>query len=284
MQTNTKDQVYAGFFVRLTAFLVDMIIVNAALLVIRIPMWILSLNSPDNVLVRDFIFQYSIVDIVCYLLTVLYFTLLTYYTGATLGKKLFQLRVVSTEDRKMTFFEVLYRESIGRFLSGVIMNLGYLLILAQKEHRGIHDLLADTSVIYYHEKKVYVHTQMNYRNMVPQPGYTVPPQGGMNPQSGNSVPSQSGINPQSGSLVSPQGDINPQSGHSILSQGSMSPPSGESAPRQRYETTEWGTGILAGDDICYSSGTEFSAGDRGSRKCRLDFLKSLNKFENACQK
>ena len=40
MQTNTKDQVYAGFFVRLTAFLVDMIIVNAALLVIRIPMWI----------------------------------------------------------------------------------------------------------------------------------------------------------------------------------------------------------------------------------------------------
>ena len=78
MQTNTKDQVYAGFFVRLTAFLVDMIIVNAALLVIRIPMWILSLNSPDNVLVRDFIFQYSITDIVCYLLTVLYFTLLTY--------------------------------------------------------------------------------------------------------------------------------------------------------------------------------------------------------------
>ena len=198
MQTNTKDQVYAGFFVRLTAFLVDMIIVNAALLVIRIPMWILSLNSPDNVLVRDFIFQYSIVDIVCYLLTVLYFTLLTYYTGATLGKKLFQLRVVSAEDRKMTFFEVLYRESIGRFLSGVIMNLGYLLILAQKEHRGIHDLLADTSVIYYHEKKVYVHTQMNYRNMVPQPGYAVPM------QSGNPMSPQGGMNPQSGSSVSPQ--------------------------------------------------------------------------------
>ena len=177
MQTNTKDQVYAGFFVRLTAFLIDMIIVSVALAVIRVPMWFVSLNNPDNVLVRNFIFQYSIVDIVCYLLTVLYFVLMTYYTGATLGKKLFQLRVVSTEDRKMTFFEVLYRESIGRFLSGVIMNLGYLLILAQKEHRGIHDLLADTSVIYYHEKKVYVHTQMNYRNMVPQPGYTVPPQG-----------------------------------------------------------------------------------------------------------
>lgn len=232
MQTNTKDQVYAGFFVRLTAFLVDMIIVNAALLVIRIPMWILSLNSPDNVLVRDFIFQYSMVDIVCYLLMVLYFTLLTYYTGATLGKKLFQLRVVSMEDRKMTFFEVLYRESIGRFLSGVIMNLGYLLILAQKEHRGIHDLLADTSVIYYHEKKVYVHTQMNYRNMVPQPGYTVPPQGGMNPQSGSLIPLQGDINPQSGNPMPPQGGMNPQSGSSVPSQSGINPQSGSSVSPQ----------------------------------------------------
>lgn len=76
------------------------------------------------------------------------------------------------------------------------MNLGYLLILAQKEHRGIHDLLADTSVIYYHEKKVYVHTQMNYRNMVPQPGYTVPPQGGINPQRGNTMPPQKPEEPE----------------------------------------------------------------------------------------
>ena len=64
MQTNTKDQVYAGFFVRLTAFLIDMIIVSVALAVIRVPMWFVSLNNPDNVLVRNFIFQYSIVDIV----------------------------------------------------------------------------------------------------------------------------------------------------------------------------------------------------------------------------
>ena len=82
----------------------------------------------------------------------------------------------------------------------IIMNLGYLLILAQKEHRGIHDLLADTSVIYYHEKKVYVHTQMNYRNMVPQPGYTVPPQGNANSQTPQNADSNS---------MSPQSNANP---------------------------------------------------------------------------
>lgn len=120
MQTNTKDQVYAGFFVRLTAFLIDMIIVSVALAVIRVPMWFVSLNNPDNVLVRNFIFQYSIVDIVCYLLTVLYFVLMTYYTGATLGKKLFQLRVVSTEDRKMTFLRCCTVRASVAFCQGLL--------------------------------------------------------------------------------------------------------------------------------------------------------------------
>lgn len=188
MQTDTKHQVYAGFFVRLAAFLVDMIIVNAGLVAVRLPMWIVSMKSPNNILVRDFIFQYSVVDIVIYLLTALYFVLLTYYTGSTLGKKLFQLRVISTENRKLTLFEVAYRETIGRFLSGIVMQLGYLLIIAEKQHRGVHDLLSDTCVIYYHEKKVYVHTQMNYRNMAPNPGYTVPTQGGGNMQGNGSVP------------------------------------------------------------------------------------------------
>lgn len=138
-------------------------------------MGILSVNSPNNILVRDFIFQYSVVDIVVYLVNAAYFVLQTYYSGATLGKKMFQIRVVSTEERKMTLFEVIYRETIGRFLSGVVMNLGYLLILVDKEHRSIHDILSDTHVVYYHEKKVYVHAPVTYRNMNIQPN--VPPAG-----------------------------------------------------------------------------------------------------------
>lgn len=175
MQIDAKDQVYAGFFVRLAAFLVDMIIVNAGLVVVRFPMWIWQMDHAENILFQKMIFQYSLKDILIYGLTITYFVLLTYYTGSTLGKKLFALRVVCAEDREMTFFEVLYRETIGRFLADVVFCLGYLFIIVQKEHRGLHDLLSDTCVIYYHEKKVYVHTQMNYRNMAPQPGFTVPP-------------------------------------------------------------------------------------------------------------
>mgnify|MGYP000015436034 CR=1 FL=1 len=32
--------------------------------------------------------------------------------------------------------------------------------------RGLHDILSDTNVVYYHEKKVYTHADIHYRNMV----------------------------------------------------------------------------------------------------------------------
>lgn len=165
MQTKTNNQVYAGFFVRLAAYLIDWLVVGIALLTVRIPIWISSFAYPDNWLIRDFIFKYSIADIVTYVLSATYFILLTYYTGRTLGKRLLQLRVVSAEDRDMTFFEVVYRETVGKFLSGVVICIGYLMIGIDKEKRGIHDWLADTKVIYFHEKKMPVQTPVVYRNM-----------------------------------------------------------------------------------------------------------------------
>ena len=130
------------------------------MLVIRIPVWVTTVTSPNNFFVRDFIFQYSIKDILFYLMQAAYFILLTYFTGSTLGKKIFQIRVVSTEERKMTFFEVAFRETVGRFLSALILSI------VDKQKRGLHDILSDTNVVYYHEKKVYTHADVHYKNMV----------------------------------------------------------------------------------------------------------------------
>lgn len=171
MQNKTDDKIYAGFFVRLAAYIIDVIIVGIALLAIRIPIWIIAMGNPDNIIVKDLIFEYSIADIVIYVCKSLYFVLLTYYTGATLGKKLFCLKVVSTEGRRLTFFEVAFRETVGRFLSGLIMNIGYILIVLDKEKRGLHDFLSDTEVIYYHEKKVYTHANIQYNNVYGNNGY-----------------------------------------------------------------------------------------------------------------
>ena len=62
-------------------------------------------------------------------------------------------------------FEVIYRETIGRFLSGLILCAGYFMIGLQKEKCGLHDLMSDTRVVYCHKKDVVIETPVQYREI-----------------------------------------------------------------------------------------------------------------------
>lgn len=166
MQNNMDNQVNAGFFVRLAAYVIDSVIVGIALAIfVQLPIWISTLAAPENFLVKDFIFKYSVKDIVIYILGSLYFIVLTYKSGETIGKKVLHIKVVSTEDRKLTLFEVIYRETVGKFLSELIVCAGFFMIGIHKEKRGLHDLLADTKVIYCHKEIVEVETPITYQEV-----------------------------------------------------------------------------------------------------------------------
>ncbi|MDE7052692.1 MAG: RDD family protein, partial [Lachnospiraceae bacterium] len=69
MQDNTDNLVYAGFFVRLAAYITDMAIVSVILLAVRIPIWFSRIFNSQNILVRDLFFKYSFADILFYILT-----------------------------------------------------------------------------------------------------------------------------------------------------------------------------------------------------------------------
>ena len=208
-----KEPIYAGFFVRMAAFIIDNIIVWFGLLLIRIPFGIMSMTSSDNFLVKDFIFQYSVIDIVLYLAGCAYFILMTYYSGSTVGKRLMHIKVISCEDRKLTFFEVAFRETIGWFLAGIIVDAGYIMVGVDKDKRGFHDILADTRVVYEHPKPQYV-TPLQPKPM-PRPVYhpgtgMVQPGGGPMNMPGNGTVNMpgNGMPPQPpfNQGVSPYGD------------------------------------------------------------------------------
>ncbi|MFG6328875.1 MAG: RDD family protein [Lachnospiraceae bacterium] len=164
MQDNTDNLVYAGFFVRLAAYLTDMAIISVVLLAVRLPVWFTRIFDAQNILVKDLVFEYSLADILFYVLTATYFVLLTYFTGSTIGKKLFNIKVICAEKRHFTFFEILFRETFGRFLSKVIIYIGYIIAGADRQKRGLHDWLSDTCVVYCHEKKVYNSQTISYNN------------------------------------------------------------------------------------------------------------------------
>jgi len=148
LKQNKEDIVYAGFFVRLSAYIIDCIIVGIALLIIRIPKFFIYMMNPDIFFVKPILFEFSIFDIVIYLLGLTYFILMTYYCGGTLGKKLFKLKVCKATDEKLSLFTIIYRESIGRYLSGLILFIGYIIIGVDSKKRALHDILSDTLVVY----------------------------------------------------------------------------------------------------------------------------------------
>ncbi len=157
MQSNCgKEEItYAGFWARLAAYAIDSLIVFFGLLLVRVFLsGILSL-AEGTVFGGNILFHYTLKDIVLYGFQVLYFILFLYCTGTTPGKRLLNLRVISADGEKLLLMDVVYRETVGRFLCGLTMGIGYIFAGVDGQKRGLHDMLCDTRVIYAKRVKVY---------------------------------------------------------------------------------------------------------------------------------
>ena len=137
MQNSYSNENYAGFWVRLAAYVIDSVIVAIGLLVVRLA-WIgIGALISGTILDENVLFHYSLKDIVLYIFKVMYFALLTWCTGTTIGKRLMNLRVVPADrNEKLSFVDVLYRETVGRFLCGISIWIGYIIVGIDKEKRG----------------------------------------------------------------------------------------------------------------------------------------------------
>ena len=145
MQNSYSNENYAGFWVRLAAYVRDSVIVAIGLLVVRLAWVGIGALISGTILDENVLFHYSLKDIVLYIFKVMYFALLTWCTGTTIGKRLMNLRVVPADrNEKLSFVDVLYRETVGRFLCGISIWIGYIIVGIDKEKRGFHDMLCDT--------------------------------------------------------------------------------------------------------------------------------------------
>lgn len=153
ISTEVSTPKYAGFGIRLLAYAIDNLIIGSVILIIKFIVFIMNTIAGFDFFTNQILFQYSWTDIIIYICRAFYFVLLTYFTSATLGKHILKLKVVSTNDTgKYTFIDILYRETIGRFLSKLIIYAGYFLIFVNKDKSSLHDMLSDTRVIYKNTK------------------------------------------------------------------------------------------------------------------------------------
>ena len=137
----------AGFGPRACAYIIDRAIVFAALCLVRLPVMAASAFGTGRLTAGDFLFDHSVLDVVCWVLSAAYFAALTHFGGATLGKRVMRLRVCRPDGEPLRPVDVIYRETVGRFLSGILC-VGYLLVLADGQKRAFHDILCDSCVVY----------------------------------------------------------------------------------------------------------------------------------------
>jgi uncharacterized RDD family membrane protein YckC len=66
---------------------------------------------------------------------------------ATIGKHLMGIQVVDLQGRRISFQAALIRNVVKVFSTGILF-IGYLFALFTEKHQALHDLLADTLVVY----------------------------------------------------------------------------------------------------------------------------------------
>ncbi|MBU4017480.1 RDD family protein [Patescibacteria group bacterium] len=157
------NQRYAGFGVRFVATLIDGIL----LLVISYPVyylfsipytllgWFILLNShfisTTSPHLSDVIilFMYMGLALLPALgLVYSYFVLYQKKYGQTIGKKIMKIKVVTYDDRTPTKSDFFRREIIGKFLSAIILGIGYLQVIWNPKKQALHDKCAKTYVVY----------------------------------------------------------------------------------------------------------------------------------------
>jgi uncharacterized RDD family membrane protein YckC len=81
------------------------------------------------------------------LIPVLYFGLITCVTnGYTLGKRIFRIRIVSTNHKYLTLWHSIER-SLGYYASSLEFGFGFLQYFIDYNRRTVHDRIAETIVI-----------------------------------------------------------------------------------------------------------------------------------------
>ena len=132
---------FAGFWMRFWAYLLDIVVIGSIDRIVVYPifrMFDFSLSEAN---------MFAPVAIITAIVFYAYFVLMTKYFGQTLGKMVFGLRVVSLNNEKLNWSTILFREWIGRFISGTILIL-YIVVGFLPKKQGIHDLFADTTVVH----------------------------------------------------------------------------------------------------------------------------------------
>ena len=137
-----QDYLYAGFWKRLGAFLIDFCILAFAVIVV-----ILLSIKIVNVSLMDLKKTSGMFNLMALIFNWLYYASMeSSECQATLGKMAWGICVTDLDGKRISFGRATGRH-FGKILSGLIIFFGYFMIAFTRQKQALHDMMAGTLVV-----------------------------------------------------------------------------------------------------------------------------------------
>ena len=135
---------YAGFWIRLGAWFIDKIILTIATSIIYISLSFMGVFSFDQPAVFAIIQLFS--TILNFIIPAAYESWFVGKYAATPGKMACKLKVVVADSTRVSFARSVGRH-FAKYISGLILFIGYIMAGFDDQKRALHDRICDTRVI-----------------------------------------------------------------------------------------------------------------------------------------
>jgi len=140
-----QSQPKAGFWIRVVASLLDSFLLAAVQFVLSLLIGLIisklgiAVEGDPAVNMVIWLFGASI--------SIAYAVFFTGYCGQTPGKMALRIKVIRTDGSQPSYGRAALREVLGKFVSSILLGIGYLMVIFDSQKQGLHDKIADTYVI-----------------------------------------------------------------------------------------------------------------------------------------
>ena len=140
-----RHQAKAGFWIRSVAYILDFFLLGTVQLVLSLlidqVIGLLGIVTEGDPAVNLVIWLFGAS------LSIGYAVFFTGYCGQTPGKMVLRIKVIRTDGGPVSYSRAALREVLGKFISSILLGIGYLMVAFDSQKQGLHDKIADTYVI-----------------------------------------------------------------------------------------------------------------------------------------
>lgn len=133
----------AGFWIRVVASLLDATILFVMQFVLGFLLALAGIAASGGIGEE----MSGLVMLFGYVLSFAYYIVFTGHCGQTPGKMALRIKVIHTDGSEIGYGKAAFREVVAKFISGIILCIGYLMVAFDDQKQGLHDRMSDTYVI-----------------------------------------------------------------------------------------------------------------------------------------